>query len=84
MSMRCVNSTTRRKLRSQAYEREGGNCFYCSEALPIERITLDHIIPLSKGGWTRLDNLVCSCWSCNNKKSNKTAEEFIQQLRSPS
>lgn len=48
-------------------------CYYCGTALVRgENATVDHVIPLSRGG-SRLDmnNLVASCRSCNSKKKNK-------------
>jgi 5-methylcytosine-specific restriction endonuclease McrA len=40
------------------------------------RATIDHIKPLSRGGCTRMDNLVTSCWSCNYGKLNATLEQL--------
>ena len=40
------------------------------------RATIDHIKPLSRGGRTRIDNLVTSCWSCNYGKLNATLEQL--------
>jgi len=40
------------------------------------RATIDHVKPLSRGGRTRLDNLVTSCWSCNYGKLNATLEQL--------
>ena len=40
------------------------------------RATIDHVKPLSRGGRTRIDNLVTSCWSCNYGKLNATLEQL--------
>lgn len=42
----------------------------------VLRATIDHIKPLSRGGRTKLDNLVTSCWSCNYGKLNATLEQL--------
>jgi len=42
----------------------------------VLRATIDHIKPLSRGGRTRIDNLVTSCWSCNYGKLNATLEQL--------
>jgi hypothetical protein len=42
-----------------------GNCHYCGRE---ERLTLDHVVPLSKGGENRPENIVCSCRWCNASK----------------
>jgi len=49
-------------------------CVYCSEEdTPLE---VEHIIPKSRGGTDRVDNLTISCHDCNQEKDNRTAEEY--------
>ena len=51
-------------------------CVYCNaENVPLE---IEHIIPKSKGGTNRVSNLALSCVKCNQKKGNKTLEEFLK------
>ena len=45
-------------------------CSYCNKRLLSKEITLDHVIPKSKGGAGNLENLVISCSLCNSKKGN--------------
>jgi 5-methylcytosine-specific restriction endonuclease McrA len=52
-----------------------GRCFYCREK---RRLTLDHIIPLSKGGLHSRDNVVFACVSCNSSKGAKDPIRFAQ------
>jgi 5-methylcytosine-specific restriction endonuclease McrA len=51
-------------------------CFYCSRELTEEEKTVDHKLPVSKGGTNEITNLVICCQTCNSKKSNQTAEEY--------
>ncbi|MBI1927939.1 HNH endonuclease [Candidatus Poribacteria bacterium] len=48
-------------------------CEYChaSEKLQYVRFTVDHVIPLGKGGMDTLDNLALACFDCNRRKSDK-------------
>lgn len=55
--------------------RDKYTCQYCGEIMP-KRLEVDHIIPRSRGGAFTPDNLVVSCHDCNQRKGNKTAEEF--------
>jgi 5-methylcytosine-specific restriction endonuclease McrA len=48
-------------------------CAYCGS---IKDLTIDHVIPLSRGGEHVFDNLVCACKTCNGRKGNKTPEEW--------
>lgn len=51
-------------------------CFYCYESLAASKLTIDHIIPLSKGGDPySFKNLVVSCSRCNGLKANKMFSE---------
>jgi len=55
--------------------RDKYTCQYCGEVMP-KRLEVDHIIPRAKGGTLTPDNLVTSCHDCNQRKGNRTAEEF--------
>ena len=50
-------------------ERNKGRCYWCKKK--FKRLTMDHVIPLSKGGKHIKENLVPACPRCNGKKSNK-------------
>ena len=59
--------------RDGVYKRDGYQCLYCGEDNRKE-LTLDHVIPKSKGGKNTWENLVTCCKSCNVKKDNKSLE----------
>jgi len=50
-------------------------CQYCNKRLTSQSMTLDHVMPRSRGGKTTWENIVCSCFRCNVKKNNKTPDE---------
>jgi 5-methylcytosine-specific restriction endonuclease McrA len=54
-------------------------CQYCGERDRI--MTVDHVIPKSRGGSSTWENLVCSCMHCNNRKNNRTPQEANLSLR---
>lgn len=62
-------------LRKQVAERAKHCCEYCQsqEKFATHRFSVEHIIPISKGGQTHLDNLAYACQGCNNYKYTKTA-----------
>ena len=55
-------------------ERAGGKCEYCRSRLNFSPnpSSVEHILPISKGGDSAEDNLALSCQGCNNKKYTKT------------
>ncbi|MCY3864263.1 MAG: HNH endonuclease signature motif containing protein [Chloroflexi bacterium] len=56
-------------LRRQVYDRAQGICEYCqTQELIVINMHIDHIVPLSAGGKTELENLCLSCISCNGAK----------------
>lgn len=62
------------EIREYLLEKFGRKCCYCGkENIPLE---IEHIIPKSRGGTNRIDNLCLACHECNQKKGNMTAEEF--------
>jgi len=56
----------------------GGHCAYCDKEA---KLTLDHVIPLSKGGKHSKDNVVPACEHCNKSKGNKTLEAWNTSQR---
>jgi 5-methylcytosine-specific restriction endonuclease McrA len=59
------------KLNKEAIKlRDGYRCMYCGNYFSKNSLTVDHIIPKSKGGKHTFDNLVCSCKPCNHKKGD--------------
>ena len=62
-----------RKLRQTQWwknKRACNKCFYCRTNTPARKLTMDHIVPLSRGGRSTKSNLVPCCKSCNNLKKN--------------
>jgi 5-methylcytosine-specific restriction endonuclease McrA len=55
--------------------RDKFTCQYCAEILSERSLTIDHIVPKSKGGSSKWENLVAACKRCNTKKADKTPEE---------
>lgn len=66
--------------RKNILRRDGFQCQYCGGKTPP--LTVDHIIPRSRGGPDQWDNLVSACVRCNNKKGNRTPEEARMPLLS--
>jgi 5-methylcytosine-specific restriction endonuclease McrA len=63
--------------RLEKFEALGNVCFYCGKAKPL---TIDHDIPLARGGTDDIDNILPACRSCNSRKKTRTAREFIAHL----
>ena len=53
-----------------------GNCYHCGQKFSSEGLTMDHLVPLVKGGRSGKNNIVISCKSCNSNKSYKTLVEI--------
>jgi 5-methylcytosine-specific restriction endonuclease McrA len=68
--------------RENVYARDHGSCQYCGRRLARPEATYDHVIPRSRGGQTRWDNVVICCVPCNQRKGGRTPEEAGMQLRS--
>lgn len=64
------------KEKREVFERDNFFCQYCG-LKDIRKLVVDHKLPRSRGGTHVLDNLITACGKCNNKKVNKTYEEFI-------
>jgi 5-methylcytosine-specific restriction endonuclease McrA len=65
--------------KKNVFVRDNWTCAYCGRT--DERLTIDHVIPRSRGGDTSFANCVASCKPCNNKKNNRTPKEAGMALR---
>lgn len=63
-----------RENRISIYERDGYTCYKCGKLLTRWDATLDHILPVSRGGKNTKDNLSTCCLLCNSKRRNKEVE----------
>jgi len=63
--------------------RDDKTCQYCDEKFSEQELTVDHVIPRSKGGKTTWDNVVAACISCNQKKSDYYLEDSPFTLKDP-
>lgn len=61
--------------RTNIYLRDNYQCQYCAKRFSEEKLTLDHIIPVVRGGKKNWENIVTACVRCNQKKGHKNLEE---------
>lgn len=71
-------STKIRWARNHLIKKQSGKCFNCKKSMTMKEITLDHILPLSKGGSSDILNLQLACYQCNQLKADMTEEEFLE------
>ncbi len=70
--------------RRNLFARDGNQCQYCGEFKPLSQLSLDHVMPRSRGGETSWENTVCCCVDCNTKKGSRTPREaHMKLLRQP-
>lgn len=67
------------------FNRDSWMCQYCKKKLKWETVTIDHVLPSSRGGKTSWLNCVTACKQCNKKKANRTPDEAgIRLIKRPS
>jgi len=61
-----------------------GRCHYCGSQVPPQQLTLDHLVPLVRGGKSSRGNCVPACKECNNRKRDLLPiewDEYLARLR---
>ncbi|MGQ9574291.1 MAG: HNH endonuclease [Thermoguttaceae bacterium] len=66
--------------RHTVFARDDHRCQYCGRRFPSNQLSLDHVIPRSRGGTTCWENVVCACFECNVKKGGRTPQEARMKL----
>ena len=68
-------------------KRACNRCHYCEKSFPAKILTMDHLIPLSRGGKSTKSNLVPCCKECNTQKKNLLPvewESYLEKIRKTS
>src|SRR2546422_5466435 len=80
LEYRRIPHQTRALSRKNILLRDRNSCQYCGTVLPSGELTLDHVIPRSRGGSSTCENLVACCHPCNPQKGNHPAAEAGMKL----
>ena len=65
--------------------RHKGVCHYCGQQFSPDQLSMDHIVPLARGGKSTRGNIVAACMECNRKKKLETpAEVILRKISGPS
>lgn len=62
--------------RQTLFERDGFRCYLCNNIFERKELTVDHVVPRSKGGVTTWDNTITCCKNCNSIKGNKDLSDL--------
>jgi 5-methylcytosine-specific restriction enzyme A len=69
-----------RKSRWWQQKTASGKCYFCKKKTAFKDLTMDHLVPLSRGGRSTKDNLVPCCKSCNTRKKGMLPLEWEAYL----
>ncbi len=85
LEYRRIPHQTRALSRKNILLRDRNTCQYCATVLTAAELTLDHVVPRSRGGASTWENLVACCHSCNRRKGNQLLHEQdeMKLLREP-
>ncbi len=85
LEYRRIPHQTRALSRKNILLRDHNMCQYCQTVLTASELTLDHVVPRSRGGLSTWENLVACCHSCNRRKGNQLLHELTEMrlLREP-
>lgn len=68
--------------RNMLFDRGNVHCKFCRRKLTRTTATIDHVVPVTRGGTNAPDNLIIACEQCNQTKAGRTLEEWIEDLES--
>jgi 5-methylcytosine-specific restriction endonuclease McrA len=66
--------------RRNVYARDGNRCQYCGKHFSTTELSLDHVVPRSRGGKATWENIVCCCIRCNVRKGGRVPDEAGMHL----
>lgn len=84
--LRSYSGTPRHQVRfsrRNVFVRDGYRCQYCGQSRASRDLNLDHVTPLSHGGGSSWENVVCCCIACNRRKADRRPETAGMKLLRP-
>jgi len=66
--------------RRNLFARDANRCQYCGRKFRSSELSIDHVVPRSRGGRTTWTNVVCACMTCNVRKGGRTPDEAGMHL----
>lgn len=63
------------------YGEQGGKCAGCQTLFEPQHLTIDHKVPVSRGGWHDLNNLQLLCGHCNSVKGDRSMGYLLSRLK---
>ncbi len=81
LAYRHIPQQTRALSRKNILLRDRNTCQFCGRIFPAGELTLDHVLPRSRGGHSTWENLVACCYACNNRKGDRMPEEAGLRLQ---
>src|SRR5262247_2826980 len=83
LAYRHIPQQSRALSRKNILLRDRNTCQFCGRVFPSSELTLDHVVPRSRGGRSCWENLVACCYQCNNSKGDRTEEAGLKLARRP-
>ena len=72
-----ISSPEVRKYKERCAKVFGLRCYFCNTEGTLDTLTLEHLVPVARGGSARaINNHALACFECNNGKSGLTVEEY--------
>ena len=73
----------RRLRKSRWWQRKlaAGVCHYCGREVGAANLTMDHVVPVARGGRSVKNNLVAVCKQCNNEKKSSLLQEWSEDYK---
>lgn len=67
-------------VRKMIYNKADGRCQLCGRKIAYIEMTLDHVVPFAMGGADEVENLACTCKSCNQFKGSILPDDFFERI----
>lgn len=67
-------------VRKMIYNNAGGRCQLCGRQIVYIEMTLDHVVPFAMGGADEVENLSCTCFTCNQFKGSILPDDFFERI----
>jgi 5-methylcytosine-specific restriction endonuclease McrA len=84
LAYRHIPQQSRALSRKNILLRDRNTCQFCGGSFSAAELTLDHVVPRSRGSHSSWENLVACCYQCNNRKGDRTPEEAgLRLVRRP-